>query len=258
MPGTITVAPRIVHPEGGYPKPALLPPTTLGYIHIGASLDVNPTPVVLPNKRRSELLGDIKKLARTVDHLDWVRRVSVFRAIVMPPTSRLSAYLKERGESVALANYDVAVVLETTSTGTARQVQKTPEYRALIDTLRNSGARLHIMAARNARRIGDVDTSSQGLFLLNHFAADDPEVMLELWEYLAGWYQAETGLTNSVAMTPLEGEPADYAIVNWARWDEAPLAHFWHQLSKKSFWNYVVANLDANRAASMPVYYRLA
>ena len=30
------------------------------------------------------------------------------------------------------------------------------------------------------------------------------------------------------------------------------------QLSKRSFWRYVVANLDANDAAAMPVYCRLA
>ena len=34
------------------------------------------------------------------------------------------------------------------------------------------------MVARNVRRIGDVDTTRQGLFLFNHFAAGDPAVML--------------------------------------------------------------------------------
>jgi hypothetical protein len=50
------------------------------------------------------------------------------------------------------------------------------------------------MAARNVRRSGDVDTSTDGLFLFNQFVADDPDVMLELWDYLAGWHAAETGL----------------------------------------------------------------
>jgi hypothetical protein len=82
--------------------------------------------------------------------------------------------------------------------------------------------------------------------------------MLDLWDYLAGWYEVETGLTNSVGLLPVEGEPSDYVIVNWARWDENPLRHFWHQLSKSSFRSYVVANLEANHAASMPIYCRLA
>jgi hypothetical protein len=115
------------------------------------------------------------------------------------------------------------------------------------------------MAARNVRRIGDVDTHNRdGLFLFNHFAADDPDVMLELWEYLAGWYVKETGLRTSVALIPADGEASDYTIVNWARWDVALIRHFWHQLSKRSFFRYVTANLDANRAASTPIYCRLA
>jgi hypothetical protein len=105
---------------------------------------------------------------------------------------------------------------------------------------------------------GDIRTMKKGLFLFNHFAADDAGVMLQLWDYLAGWYAVETGLDNSVAMVPLDGEKSDYAIVNWARWDVSPLQHFWHQLSKRSFWRYVTANLEANRAGSMPIYCRLA
>jgi hypothetical protein len=88
--------------------------------------------------------------------------------------------------------------------------------------------------------------------------ADEQSVMLELWEYLAGWYAVETGLDNSVALVPEPGEKSDYAIVNWARWNVSPLRHVWHQLTKKSFWNYVTKNLEANHAAAMPIYYRRA
>jgi hypothetical protein len=114
------------------------------------------------------------------------------------------------------------------------------------------------MRARNVRRIGDVEAKKDGLFLFNHFVADDRDVMLELWDYLAGWYAAETGLRNSVAMMPITNEPGGFTIVNWARWDVHPLRHFWHQLAKRGFWKYVTANLDVNHAASMPIYCRLA
>jgi hypothetical protein len=59
-------------------------------------------------------------------------------------------------------------------------------------------------------------------------------------------------------MVPEPGEDANYAIVNWASWNSNALVHFWHQLSKRSFWNYVAPNLEQNRAGSMPVYCRLA
>jgi hypothetical protein len=149
-------------------------------------------------------------------------------------------------------------LFQTTAPESAEKVRSTPAFRSLVEGLQRKAQSVRITEARNARRIDDVDTTRQGLFLFNHFAADDPQVMLQLWDYLAGWYEAETGLDNSVALTPLEGEHSDYAVINWARWDENPLKHFWHQLSKRSFWNYVTANLEANCAASMPIYCRLA
>jgi hypothetical protein len=68
---------------------------------------------------------------------------------------------------------------------------------------------VHQIAAGNVRRVGDVDKSRPGLFLFNHFAGDDPGLAVELWDYLAGWYEAETGLDNSTLLGPLEGEESD-------------------------------------------------
>jgi hypothetical protein len=176
----------------------------------------------------------------------------------MPPTAKFSAYLKSRGSDVQIANFDVLVLIEARSPSTAKELERAPVVRALIDVLEADASKVSVVAARNAKRIGDVDVSRDGLFLFNHFVAEDARVMDELWDHLAGWYAVETGLDNSVAMVPLEGQRADYAIVNWARWDSSPLRHFWSQLSKRSFWKYVTANLDVNHAAAMPVYCRLA
>jgi hypothetical protein len=249
---------HIVNPDSKYPKAELIEPTTLGYIYIAAAVQPGLIPLVLPSVRRSKLLTRLKELARGLERLDSVVKVTVFRAIVMPPTVWFSSYLKGRSASLHIANFDIFVLIQTTSLMTIGEVQATPAYSILQETMRSEAEAIHIMAARNARRIGDVDTMKQGLFLFNHFAAADAGVMLQLWDYLAGWYAVETGLGNSVAMVPLDGEKSDYVIVNWARWDVSPLQHFWHQLSKRSFWSYVTANLEANRAASMPIYCRLA
>jgi hypothetical protein len=80
---------------------------------------------------------------------------------------------------------------------------------------------VHQIAAGNVRRVGDVDKSRPGLFLFNHFAGDDPGLAVELWDYLAGWYEAETGLDNSTLLGPLEGEESDYLMINHARWTTA-------------------------------------
>ena len=249
---------RIVNPDPRYSQVKLIAPTTLGYIYVAATVRPGPIPLVLPSAARSQLLTRLKERAHEIERVDEVVQATVFRAIVMPPTTRLSAYLKERRTSLHVANFDVVVLIQTTSLATAHEVQMTRAYDTLVDTMRSQAEAVHVITARNARRIGDVDTTRQGLFLFNHFAADDASVMLQLWEYLADWYAVETGLDNSVALVPVEGEKSDYAIINWARWDVSPPRHFWHQLSKQSFWRYVLANLEANRAGSMPIYYRLA
>lgn len=253
-----TVQPQIVNADPRYPRARLIEPTTRGYLYLAASVSPGPGPFVLPSAARAALLVRLKELARGLERHDDVLRATVFRAVAMPPTARQSTYVRERGDDLHVADFDVIILIEATSPDAARDVRTTEAYDALLDALRGNASSLHIMAACNARRIGDVDTERPGLFLFNHFAAADPEVMLQLWEYLAGWYAAETGLDNSVALAPLEGEDSDYAIVNWARWDESMPRHFWHQLAKKSFWRYVPTNLNANHAASMPIYCRLA
>ncbi|MFL5805088.1 MAG: hypothetical protein ACJ8CR_25505, partial [Roseiflexaceae bacterium] len=194
---------RIVNPDPKYPKAKLIEPTTLGYLYIAAAVRPGRIPLVLPSAARSRLLRRLKELAGEIERLDQVVKASVFRAIVMPPTARFSSYLKQRAASLHLANFDVAVLIQTTSPATAHEVQTTTAYGALVEAMRSKAKAVHIMAARNARRIGDVNTTSEGLFLFNHFAADDADVMLQLWEYLAGWYAVETKLDNSVAMVSL-------------------------------------------------------
>ena len=89
---------------------------------------------------------------------------------------------------------------------------------------------------------------------LTSFGAQVPE----LWDYLADWYVKETGLQNSIGLVPMDDLQSPYAIVNWSSWDDSLLNHFARSVGKPSFWRHVKANLDANMAASMPVYCRLA
>jgi hypothetical protein len=115
-----------------------------------------------------------------------------------------------------------------------------------------------VIAARNLKRVGDVDKTRPGTFLFNYFVGDDPAVVVRLWDYLAGWYQAETGMDNSTLLAPLEGEKSDYVVINHARWDGSLLAFAARQFAKKSFRSYMLANLDAHNVGAMPILYRLA
>jgi hypothetical protein len=250
---------KIVNPDPAYATVKLVEPATRGYIHVAAEVRPRRLPFLqrLPaGREKGALLGRLTELARQLERLEAVEKVTVFDALAIAPAR--SAYLKERGDSLHVPRFDVVVLIETTSPAVIRDVQSTPLYEALLDALRSQAKRLHVMAARNAKRVGDVDKTRQGLFLFNYFVADDARVMLRLWDYLAGWYAVETGLDNSTLLVPLEGERSDYLAINNARWDESLPRFLWRQFSKKSFRTYVLANLEANRVGAMPILYRLA
>jgi hypothetical protein len=87
---------------------------------------------------------------------------------------------------------------------------------------------------------------------------DPAPLAVEVWDYLAGWYEAETGLDNSTLLEPLEGEQSDYVLINHSRWDGNLLLFMARQLPEKFFRSYMLANLKAHHLAAMPVLYRLA
>jgi hypothetical protein len=254
---------NIINPDPRYSPVNLIEPTTLGYIHLAAEVRPRPMPPqrlpFVPNGReKTELIGRLKMLANSLEQLESVEKATVFDAVAIPPTSRFNSYLKERADSIHIARFDVVVLIETASPEVAREVQLAPDYRALLGALENEARDMHIMVARNAKRIGDVEKTRDGLFLFNYFVADDANVALELWDYLAGWYEAETGLDNSTLLVPLEDEASDYLAINSARWDGGLPRLLIRQLSKKSFRTYMLANLEANRVGAMPILYRLA
>jgi hypothetical protein len=248
---------RIVNPDPRYATVTLIPPTTLGYVHLAAEVrpPPRPGPVIFTPRHKAELIGGLKVLARQLEQVATVEKVTVYDATVFAPPS---GYVKQHKDTVRPARFDIVVLVETTSPTTAREVQATSEYQALHDLLHGQARRLHVIAARNAKRVGDVDKTRKATFLFNYFVGDDPAVVMQLWDYLAGWYQAETGMDNSTLLAPLEDEKSDYVIINHARWDGSLLGFVARQFAKKSFRTYMVANLDANDVGAMPVLYRLA
>ncbi len=246
---------HIVNPDPRYERATLIEPTTLGYIHIAAEVQPRAAPFAPNSRQKSRLLAQLRLMARQLEQLDDVEKVTVFDAIVFAPPS---AYVKERQDSIRLPHFDVVVLIEAKSPTVARSVQKTPEYQTLMDVLAHNAKQMHVIAARDAKRIGDVDKTRQGVFLFNYFVGDSASTTLDLWDYLAGWYVKETGLDNSTLLVPLEGERSDYLAINHARWDKSLPGVFLDQVPKKSFRTYVLANMEANHVGAMPVLYRLA
>jgi hypothetical protein len=246
---------ELVNPDPRYSKVHLIEPAPLGYLHLAADVQAphRPGPVLRRSRDKHQLLGVLKWQARQVAQLDTVERVTVYDAIAFTPPA---GDIKNR--PMRPAWFDVVVLVETGSPDATREVRTNAPYQALADTLTEKARRVHQIAARNVRRVGDVDKSRPGLFLFNYFAGDDPGLAVELWDYLAGWYEAETGLDNSTLLAPLEGEESDYVMINHARWDHSLPLFMARQLPKKTFRSYMLANLRAHHLTAMPVLYRLA
>ena len=250
---------NIVNPDPRYERAQLLEPNTLGYILLECTVVPAKQPFVLPSSGRSELIGQLKEIARRLSRTEEVVDVHVFRSVVVPPGAKFFEYVKEHPDDVTPANFDVLVLIQTSSTTTARGLLAHPEFTALAAAMREHATKLNVLMAHNGKRLGDVDlTRMDDLYLFNHFVGEDREVVRELWDYLADWYVKETGLQNSLGLVPVDDTQSDYAIVNFASWDDSLLGHFARSVGKPSFWKYIKANLDANMAASMPVYCRLA
>jgi hypothetical protein len=243
---------KIVNPRPRYGRVQLIEPPPLGYIHVGAAVEP-PSRGPLPGRseRKRALLANLKSLARRLEQLEAVEKATVYRAIVVPPPA---GYAKEKATHVA--RYDVVVLIEAASPEVIDEVQRSEPYKLLVEAVGDAASDVYVMTARCVRRIGDVDKTRQGLFLFNYFVAEDPEVALELWDYLAQWYVVETGLRNSTLLAPI-GD-ADYVFVNHARWDSSLPTFMVRQMAKPSFYNYVLANMRANRTGAMPLLYRLA
>ena len=225
-------------------------PLATGYIHVAAAVDPPRQPgppFPRRSERRAAMLNRLKQTAAALERLQAVERATLYRAVLVPPAEPAAAHP---------ARFDVAALIETASTEAIGAVQGSGAYRELVDTVQDGARDMHVMTARCARLIADVDKSRRGLYLFNHFAAEDAGLALELWERLAGWYVAETGLDNSTLLQPIGA--ADYVFVNHARWDHGLLRLMLEQFARPSFWTYVRANLRANRTVAMPVLYRLA
>ena len=170
---------RIINENPKYPPVKLIEPTTRGYIHLAAVVQPRRVPVMPVGREKAPLFVRLKHLALQLEHLDLVEKVTVYSAIAIAPPS---GYAREHGDTIHLPRYDIVVLVETTSPEAARQVQKTAEYAALVEALRSKASDVHIVVARNVKRVGDVDKSRKGIFLFNYFVGEDSQVTLALWD----------------------------------------------------------------------------
>ncbi|MEV0824958.1 hypothetical protein [Nonomuraea rubra] len=217
-------------PEG-IPPISFTTPSPRGYLYACASVDPpGRAPFVRRSARREQALAQWRTLAQNLTELNEVATATVYEAVLIPPI--------EGGP-----RHDVLMLVQTTS---PEELAAVPVEKLQADL---------VMPARNIRRIGDTDATARGTFLFNHFTAPDPEAGVPVWDELAGWYTARTGVDNSTLLRPVE-EGAPYAFVNYVRLPGSAPAFLLNQVLRPSFHRFVRSTLKANGMVAMPILCR--
>lgn len=234
-------------------KARMLPPNDSGYILLAAEIDWR-GPLWRLSSAKRQLRAHVKARCGDLAKRTDVVEATLFRAVLVAPGEGIEL-IKTRAPSVHHARYDVVILIRTSTIAAACKLRTDPEYTALAGVVRETASYTMEVIARNAVRLGDVDHQLNHVFLFNYFYADDNAELLPVFEYTAGWFQANTGLANSTLLQPLKGEATDNGIINHASWPNfrtfLPSLIF-----RPSFRNFVLANFAANTIAAQPILYR--
>jgi hypothetical protein len=219
-----------------YPPPPFSEPLPGEYLYAGWTVDPpKRAPIVRGSARRDRVLDQCRTLVREARALDGVAGASLFQAVLIPP-------LKD------LPRFDIILLLRATTPEALAQVRSSRPWQ-------QAGADF-VMTARNLRRIGDTERTRSATFLFNHFTAGDPAGAVRVWEELAGWYTAKTGVDNSTLLEPTGQAP--YAFVNYVRLPHGAARFLLAQVSRPSFHTYVRRRLRDNGMIALPVLCRPA
>lgn len=234
-------------------KALMLPPTDNGFLLLAAEVGWR-GPFRRPRPAVRQLLAHAKAwCVDAVTHPD-ILEATTFRAVLVAPGEG-SRLIKARAGAIHHARYDVVVLIRTTSVQAAKDLRDHPDYQALAGAVGAAARHTMQVVAGNAARLGRVDHRPDHVYLFNYFYADDNAVLLPVFRYTAGWFQANTGLPNSELMQPLDGEQTDNGIINHASWPGFR-TFLPSLLFKPSYRRFVLATFKANNVAPQPILYR--
>ena len=240
------------HLPHSWTRAKLIEPSTAGFVHVGASSGPWRVPIALPRAGRRAILAQMHAAAGALRDDRRVVRADVFKAFLRPPGQPSDA----AGQDVPDADFDAVLLVETTTVEAGTELAHDRVLTGLLAELRKTAANTVFFAGSNARRIAPVDHEQQGVFLFNYFSAETVETNLDAWQYTAGWFQDQTGLTNSTVIQPVDTDAVPYRLVNHCRWDHLrdvlPSLIF-----KRSFHNFVLRVFADNKVIPRPILYRL-
>lgn len=219
--------------QPAHPRTRFTEPTDFGYLYLGFRIaPPKRAPFVRADGERRRVLESCERQARRLASLSEVMTATVYEAVLIPPVE-------------GSPKFDALVLVQTASPESIPEVEAAEAYQAMAPDF--------AMAARNLRRIGDIDRDHAGAFLFNHFTAADPAAALRTWEDVAGWFVDEARVEDSALLQPIRESP--YALVNHVRLPTGPI-RFMLNFAKPSFRASVAAKLKAEGIGNAPVICR--
>jgi hypothetical protein len=244
------MAAKIVHAPRDLGVAEAIAPPTYGYLLLCAS--VSPPkgpPFVRRDDRRNRVLTLLQEHLRRVAELDQVVRATGYRAVLITPGGA-----PKFKPDLRPPRFDVVALVETDSPDSLRAVGASAAVDTVRRVLSDSASTTKEIEARCIRAIADVDKTPDGTYLFNFWAAADRDTAIDVFEHLAPWFQAKTGLRNSTVLQPMNDD--EFAFVNHARWDKNIGSIAADQFFRPSFYSFVRRNLADNQVAVFPALYR--
>lgn len=239
-------------PRGEGPRAPLKAPSKTGYLLLAARTQRRP-PFLPSGRNKRRLIKSIPQKLAEVAAVNAVVSADLFVARLVAPGM---GHELLRRRAIRPARFDVVVLVRTVDPAGALRLRDDPVYRQLRAEVGAAALDIYEIAARNVRRIADVKPNRGAVFLFNYFYADEPQQLIPVWAYTAGWFVENTALPDSEVMAPLDGQRTEYGIINHASWPHWQT--FLPQLALlPSFRRFVLATFAANNIAAQPILYRL-
>src|SRR5205814_10310855 len=158
----------------------LVGPARSGYVRLAWEVDSHRAYLGASRNRR-HLIEDCTGWCARITRDPGVLEAAAFQAILIPPFGD-TTFLRQRRNEFHRARFDLALLIETDSVERAEGLRRSPHFRSLETHVRGAAGHVYTVTASNAKRIGAVDHTRDGVFPFSYFYADSPAQNLAAWE----------------------------------------------------------------------------
>lgn len=217
--------------SASFDRPSYDEPTSDYFLYAGWSVD---PPARLPFVRRSDqrqrAIERCRAFTEAAERQEGIVAATVYEAEMIPPLP-------------GIPRYDILMLIRSrTRDGLAQSEARVQDLEPDF-----------VMPAQNTRRIGDTDRSQSATFLFNHFVAGRPDVAMEGFDRVAGWFPEKLGVDNTTVLQPVDAASSAYVFVNYVRVPGGARRFLLAMLTRPSFHSRVRRTLRSYDMTALPL-----